>query len=155
MEKLILVGLVSTLLAGCAQEPLKKQTSSGKPEGVYPNHTSEQVIEALVQNCNEKGLMVEEQTKNNVVCSREMQGGGAIFTQALIGNSYSTTPLQKVRYSVSKFKTGTKVWADAWVETQMALGQVRKMPYDDNKTKNNLQSVLDQAIPTILTSTLR
>ena len=93
MKKLVLVGLVSLTLFGCAQEPLKKQTSSGKPEGVYPNHTPDQVIEALVQNCNEKGFTIEEQTKNNVVCSREMQGGGAIFTQALIGNSYSTTPL--------------------------------------------------------------
>lgn len=150
MKKILAVVLSSVLLSGCASEVLNKQTASGKPEGVYPNHTVEQVMEALVQNCNEKGFAIEEQAKNYVVCSREMQGGSAILTQLAIGNAYSTNPVQKVRYSASKFGTGSKVWAEAWSETQMALGQVNKVANNDNKTKNNIQTVLDETIPKIL-----
>lgn len=150
MKKLVLVWLIASLLSACSQTPLNKQTTSGKAEGIYPNHSPEQVIDALVQRCNEKGFVVEDQSKNYVVCSKEMQGGGAIFAQLMIGNSYSTTPQHKVRYSVSKFKTGTKVWADPWIETQMAFGQIQKAPLTNNNVINEIQNVLDNAIPAIL-----
>lgn len=151
MKKLLLSFVISSLLVGCAtQEPLRKQTASGKPEGIYPEYKQEQVVNAIVLRCNEKGFMVEEQNTNYVVCSKEMTGGGAIAMQLAIGNSYSTTPKIKARYSMSKYQNGTKVWVDAWSETQMAMGQINKMALDSNKTKNELQYVLDEEIPKIL-----
>ena len=64
--------------------------------------------------------------------------------------SYSTTPQAKARYSVAKYKNGTKAWAEAYAETQMALGQVRKEPLDSNTTRNELQRALDDGIKNIL-----
>ena len=40
--------------------------------------------------------------------------------------------------------------AEAYAETQMALGQVRKEPLDGNKTRNELQRALDEGIKNIL-----
>ncbi|OBX86838.1 hypothetical protein A9501_02505 [Haemophilus sp. CCUG 66565] len=150
MKKLLLTGLACALLVGCAQEPLKKQTASGKAEGEYPQYTPEQVADAIVQHCNDKGYVIEEQAKNYVICSKEMEGGGAIMMQMMIGNSYSTTPQLKVRYSISKFRNGTKVWANAWSESQMAFGQINKMQLDSNNARNELQEVLDKKLPALL-----
>ena len=150
MKKLLFICAIGTLITGCAQEPLLKQTASGKAEAEYPNHTPEQVIDAVVERCNERGFAVEQQTKNFVVCAKEMEGGQSMFTQLAIGNAYSTTPQLKVRYSVSKFKTGSKAWAEAWAETQMALGQIQRVPLNNNATLNNIQTVLDKNIPEIL-----
>lgn len=150
MKKLLLICSIATVITGCAKEALIKETQSGKAEAEYPNYTQEQVIDAIVQYCNGKGFSIEEQQKNFVICSKQMTGGAAIFTQLAIGNSYSTTPQAKARYSVAKYKNGTKVWAEAYAETQMALGQVRKEPLDGNKTRNELQRALDDGIKNIL-----
>lgn len=150
MKKLLLICSIATVITGCANEALIKETQSGKAEAEYPNYTQEQVIDAIVQYCNGKGFSIEEQQKNFVICSKQMTGGAAIFTQMAIGNSYSTTPQAKARYSVAKYKNGTKAWAEAYAETQMALGQVRKDPLDGNKTRNELQRALDDGIKNIL-----
>ena len=150
MKKLLLICSIATVITGCANEALIKETQSGKAEAEYPNYTQEQVIDAIVQYCNGKGFSIEEQQKNFVICSKQMTGGTAILTQMAIGNSYSTTPQAKARYSVAKYKNGTKVWAEAYAETQMALGQVRKEPLDSNTTRNELQRALDDGIKNIL-----
>lgn len=150
MKKLFLICLASALLFGCAQPQLVKETQSGKAEGEYPNHTPEQVADAIVQNCNNKGYVIEDQAKNYVICSKEMEGGKAVMMQMMIGNSYSTTPQVKMRFSISKFKTGTKVWANAWSESQTAFGQVNRMQLDGNNVRNELQEFLDKKLPVLL-----
>ena len=147
MKKLLLTGLVCSLLAGCAQELLKKPTTSGKPETEFPNKTVDQVIDGITEYCNDKGFVVEEQNKNYVVCSKEAEGIQGFATQLAIGNAYSTTPQNKIRFSVSKKGNGAKVWVNAWSETQMALGQVNKMPFDTNSAKNQMQNILDLLLP--------
>ena len=89
MKKLLLICLIATVITGCANEALIKETQSGKAEAEYPNYTQEQVIDAIVQYCNGKGFSIEEQQKNFVICSKQMTGGAAIFTQMAIGNSYT------------------------------------------------------------------
>ena len=147
MKKLLLTGLACALLVGCAQEPLKKQTSSGKPETEFPNKTVDQVINGITEYCNDKGFVVEEQNKNYVVCAKEDEGAQGFFTQLAIGNAYSTTPQNKLRFSVSKKGNGSKVWVNAWSETQMAMGQVNKMPFEGNKAQNQMQDMLDLLLP--------
>lgn len=44
MKKLVLVSIMAGLLVGCAQEPLKKQTASGKPEAEFPTYSVKQVM---------------------------------------------------------------------------------------------------------------
>lgn len=151
MKKLLLIGIMATFLSGCAQEPqLLKQTASGKAESEYPNNTPEQVMDAIVQRCNERGFVIEDQSKNYVICSKQMEGAQSMLTQIAIGNAYSTTPQVKVRYSVSKFKSGAKAWAESWAETQMAFGQIQRAPLNNNSVRNELQSVLDKGISEIL-----
>lgn len=151
MGKLLLTAIICGALVGCAaQEPLKKQTASGKPEAEYPNKTKEQVVEGIVEMCNNSGYRVEDQKDNYVICAKDLEGGSALFTQMMIGNSYSTTPQGKVRFSVSQIKNGSKVWADVWTETQMAMGQVNKMPVTATKTLNQMQDALDIKLPQIL-----
>ena len=147
MKKLLLVGLISVLLTGCAQETLKKQTSSGKPEIEFPNKTVDQVINGITEYCNDKGFIVEDQSKNYVVCSKEAEGAQGFFTQLAIGNAYSTTPQNKLRFSVSKKGNGAKVWLNAWSETQMAMGQVNRMPFEGNNAQNQMQDMLDTLLP--------
>ena len=85
MKKLLLICSIATVITGCANEALIKETQSGKAEAEYPNYTQEQVIDAIVQYCNGKGFSIEEQQKNFVICSKQMTGGAAIFTQMALG----------------------------------------------------------------------
>lgn len=88
-----------------------------------------------------------ESTTANVLCSKETPGGGAVMAQLLIGNAYSTTPLSKIRFSISKIDDGVKVWADAWIETQMPGGQLNQMAMTGNDVKNSIQAGLDEIHP--------
>lgn len=65
------------------------------------------------------------------------------MTQLLIGNAYSTPPVDKVRFSISKVEFSTHVWADMWVETQMPGGKTNKVQLTDNNSKNFVQYILD------------
>lgn len=135
-------------MTGCAnQEPLKKVTSSGKPEGVYSNTTKSSVKDALSTYCNERGFIVLESTDSGVFCSKKTEGGTAVMSQLAIGNSYSTTPEVKLKFSISEVGEVIKVWADAWFETQMAMGQVNRMDIKNNSDLNQIQDRLDNLSP--------
>ncbi|HBM2815714.1 TPA: hypothetical protein LU109_003626 [Enterobacter hormaechei subsp. xiangfangensis] len=142
--KSLFILVVPALLSACAaQVPLKKVTQSGKPEGVYHNVTKAQVRDALVNRCNNKGSTILSSDESSVVCAKTLDGSSAFMTQLLIGNSYSTPPQGKIRFSIAQLQSDVKVWADMWVETQMPGGQVNTMPAEDNATKNNIQAGLD------------
>ena len=148
MKKILLGFVVAGLLSGCAsQPPLKKITNSGKPEGEYVNTTRTSVMNALTSYCNEKGFMVLEATDSNVLCSKETDGMGSVMAQMAIGNAYSTTPVGKLRFSIGEIGDKIKVWTDAWIETQMAMGQVNQMKITDNASINALQERLDNLKP--------
>ncbi|WP_265498258.1 hypothetical protein [Providencia rustigianii] len=148
MKKLLLNLVALGILSGCvSQPPLKKVTQSGKPEGEYANTTKMSVMNALTSYCNEKGFMVIEATESNVLCSKETEGMGSVMAQMAIGNAYSTTPVGKLRFSIGEVGNKVKVWADAWIETQMAMGQVNQMKVSDNASINALQERLDNLKP--------
>ncbi|EPO9568703.1 TPA: hypothetical protein ACGQLE_004295 [Escherichia coli] len=144
MKRFTIPTIAVLILAGCATpEPLHKNTASSKPEGVYPGATVESVRNALMTRCNNGGAMTSV-TENEVTCKKRLEGGGAIMTQVLIGNSYSTPPIAALHYTIGPQPDGVKVWADMWVETQMPGGQVNTMPANDNHTRNILQDGLDR-----------
>ncbi|MEB0092241.1 hypothetical protein RHM65_01460 [Pseudomonas sp. CCI4.2] len=143
----LLTGLICAIvLTGCASEPPKvRETVSGKPEGVFRNTSVEDARYAIINQCANKGLSVEESTGNQVVCSKEMEGSQAIATQVVLGNSYSTTPQVKARFVFAKKGTDTRVICYAWYETVMALGQVKTMEASSNTDFNGLMSFLSNA----------
>ncbi|HGJ5878780.1 MAG TPA: hypothetical protein ACHBZ9_06860 [Arsenophonus nasoniae] len=147
MKRLIIIFFM-ILLSGCAnQEPLKKKTQSGKPEGTYQNTTKSDVKDSLSEYCNNKGLIVMESTDSIVICSKETEGMHSILSQMVLGNSYSTTPVAKIKFSIGEVGGSVKVWSDAWIETQMAMGQIKQMVIKDNSTINDLQNILDNLKP--------
>ena len=49
--------------------------------------------------CNNGGAMTSV-SENEVTCKKRLEGNGAIMTQVLIGNSYSTPPIAVLHYTI-------------------------------------------------------
>lgn len=135
---------VSAALTGCVtQEPaLVKPTSSGYPEEVLASTSVEQVKSRIMDVCASRGVLVQETGSNHVVCGRTMTGGDAVLAQFLIGNSYSTTPERKVRFTMFQMGQNVRVTAQQWIETQMAFGQMRRTELNGNAHRNDIQRML-------------
>jgi hypothetical protein len=143
------LGLVvlPVLLLGCATETaLLKQTPSGYPEELLTGVTVESTRAAIMDVCAARGSLVQESAGNHVVCGKVMTGGDAVLAQLLIGNSYSTQPELKVRFTIYQSSAGVRVTAQQWMETQMAFGQMRRQDLNGNAQRNQIQAVLS-ALP--------
>jgi len=135
--------LACCLLVGCAaQAPLIKQTASAYPQGVFKGQSLEEVKAKIMDACISIGAMVSEASSNQVVCGKAMEGGQAALTQVLIGNAYSTTPQQKIRFVMYVLNSNVKVTAQEWVETQMPGGQLQTVEIRNNNEKNGIQRML-------------
>ncbi|MFU8924915.1 hypothetical protein [Acinetobacter puyangensis] len=142
MKKIgLMIGVL--LLAGCAQVPLNKQTTSGYAEATFQGVSLEDARNRLVLGCNRTGLNIRETSSNKVVCSKTMEGMSAVFTQAAIGNKYSTTPEELLVFQLAKIDNNVHVSARNYTETQMALGQINRVEIKNNKSINNMQILLD------------
>jgi len=86
--------------------------------------------------------MVIESTPNQVLCGKTLTGSDAFLAQMAIGNSYSTTPQRKIRFTIYKMGDDVKVTAQQWVETQMAFGQVQTQELKTNNQINDVQNFL-------------
>lgn len=144
ISKFALTFLGAIILSACASQPTPiKQTASGYPEGIFQNATVDDVRAKLMEGCNARGILVEDASSNQVVCGKTMEGVGAAFAQMMIGNKYSTTPQQKVRFMFFKSGEDVKVTAQQWMETQMAMGQVRKEELNSADQRNRIQQFLN------------
>ena len=143
MKKLITIIASTLVLTACAhQQALLKSTSSGYPEGIFPNSNVEAVRSKLIDGCSSKGILVQETNGNQVVCGKTMEGGDAVLAQMIVGNSYSTTPERKIRFVIYQSGTDVRVTAQQWMESQMAFGQIRRQELNSNNQKNNVQQLL-------------
>ena len=140
--KVVLMFAILALIGCAAQQPLIKQTQSGYPEGIFRGADIEQVRGKLMDGCVSRGYIIYDSTSNHVICGKTMEGGQAALAQMLVGNSYSTTPHQKIRFIVYKTGTDIKVTAQQWIETQMAFGQVRTQELKRNNQINDIQNYL-------------
>ncbi len=140
MQKLIVIIASALVLTACAPEQaLLKPTLSGYPEGIFSNSNVEAVRSKLIDGCSSRGILVQEASGNQVVCGKTMKGGDAVLAQMLVGNSYSTTPEQKIRFVIYQSGTDVRVTAQQWIESQMAFGQVRRQEMNGNNQKNDMQ----------------
>lgn len=135
----IAVGGMMLALGGCSQVPLNKPTTSGHAEGLFHSATTEQAKAKVLSGCAMHGLVIEDSNGNQVICSKELQGGQAVMMQLAIGNSYSTTPQYKVRFIFIPQANDVKVIAYPWAESMMPGGQVNKMEMNGNVQRNELQ----------------
>lgn len=142
--KRVLIIFVFLLSACVSQEPLIKQTESGKSEGNYPGKTKEQVKDALVARCARFGNMVFESSDSSVICGKQSD---SVLAQMAVGNAYSTPATFKVKFTIAKINDAVKVWADMWIESQMPGGQLNQMPVSDNNDRNMVQKALDNLNP--------
>lgn len=145
MNKYLLMAVASVLIGCAAPVALKKQTSTGMPERVFPNTSPEKVKHALMESCMSKKLTVEERGSSSVVCSNTMDGGDAVLAQLLFGNAYSTTPTRNAVFVVTKRGNDSfLVMNNYYIETIMPMGQTRREPVNDNNAiKNQAQDWID------------
>lgn len=73
-----------------------------------------------------------------------MTGGQAVMAQLAMGNAYSTTPKQSVRYTLVQLNQDVRVWATMYTSTQMAFGQVNQVQMTSNAAKNSVQIQLEK-----------
>lgn len=135
--------LAITILAGCVSGTKMEKTASGRPEVTIPGATQEAVQGELFSLCNNSAAAVRSSSANEVVCGKPMEGGSAIAAQLLVGNSYSTPPVALARFTIWKVGQDVRVSAYQWVETQMAMGQVRTVELNSPQAFNALQSKLN------------
>jgi hypothetical protein len=148
MHKEIALGIVTLgLCSGCATSPqpaLLKETRSGRAEAMFVGETVQEVRAKIAGRCLDRGSNVIENSEAQVVCSKQTTGGAAIISQLAIGNAYSTTPDAKIRFNLVQLPDGVRVVAAAWIETQMAFGQVNTMEVNDVNTRNAIQTSLHE-----------
>lgn len=137
--KKIVIAVIASAVAGCAADLPLTQTTSGYPEGTFSNMSLETVENKLVGACSQVGAMVTEASPNQVVCDKAMDGQAGVFTRLLIGNTSSTSAVEKLRFVLYAVGSSVHVTAYHWAETQMVGGQVSRMELGGN---NDLQQVL-------------
>jgi hypothetical protein len=119
------------------------------PVEAFINRPPAEAAGMIANLCADQGTTVAEQDQFHVLCSGQMTGLKGALAQALIGNSYSTTPERKVRFSlIPQTQLGisfTRIQAAEWIETQMAFGQTRRQPLDNSKNDLALLNALISA----------
>lgn len=140
------------LAVGCAGLSKITDTPSGWPEVAIEGVELESVGNAVVNEFQSLGYRLEEQSKNSLLLTKELEGGQAFAAQPTIGNAYSTTPKAEVRFTLSKVvkvdEAGTvidcvRVIALGSISTQMAMGQTRREDMkNNNRWFNDLQYIL-------------
>lgn len=153
--KALVVATTTLFLTACATgTPVN--TPSGWPEALFDTNNKPEVLDRIANGCADRGLYVTSQTSTHVMCERTMDDLGGVFAQALLGNSYSTTPQMRVRFSAFQAGDKVRVQAHPWIETQMALGQVQRADIRTGKTASDIQAFLTrlaaQQSPTRITS---
>ena len=146
MKKIILAVFVLVFLVACVPQPqLTKKTESGYPETIYKNDSLERVRGVITQGCLNKGLMVEDSSVSQVVCSSEITGTMEIMSATLIlnGNASSSTPREKIRFVIFNVQDGIKVTAQPTMELQMSGGATRSARVTNTRELNGLQEFLD------------
>ncbi|HLY79831.1 MAG TPA: PDZ domain-containing protein [Caulobacteraceae bacterium] len=131
-------GLV-LILSGNADAARLVQTPSGRPDAIFRGRTAVQVQNQLASKCMDAGWTVTSSSTTEVVCEVPMSLASSFFANLLIGNSYSTPPREFIRFAIVQLGADSRAQANAWVETQMALGQVRQEPYTDDRSMDNLE----------------
>ncbi len=134
-----------TSLAGCASQPaLVRDTGSGKAEATFEGVTVDEVRNNITLACAQAGKEIVTDT-HSVTCSQLDKGGRGNMAQFLLGNGYSGTPYERVKFTFAATPNGVFVVADPWLEMTMGFGEKKIIPINNNAMRNELQAGLDAA----------
>jgi len=138
--KLFFIVIATILLSACAttQPPLAFKSGSGQPEMTFENSRIKEVKNHVIDECLNKNMEFDVGSERSLICWGPLRGPGAVATQLIIGNSYSTAPVGKISFAFTQRQDDVQVKASSWVETQMAFGQTRSMKTMTNQDKNLL-----------------
>ncbi len=141
----IVIVAAATLITACATVERVADTPSGLPETTISGATVDQVMGVLINDMQDRGLVMQSQSRNSVVFTRVMEGSSGWMAQALLGNSYSTTPEAEFRYILTNVSGGVRVVAHMSISTQMAFGQVQRQSMNhNNQWFNDIYGFLNQ-----------
>jgi len=136
----ILMGL---MLAGCATTQ-RLATPSGKPE-VNINTTDRGKIKSVIINeFMNAGFTMVSESDYSVVFSKPMEGFGGVMYQAMLGNSYSSSPEWNARINMATTGSSTRVMSQAVVRMQNAFGREDVNDMTDGKAGAQLQEILQR-----------
>ena len=136
----ILMGL---MLAGCATTQ-RLATPSGKPE-VNINTTDRGKIKSVIINeFMNAGFTMVSESDYGVVFSKPMEGFGGVMYQAMLGNSYSSSPEWNARINMATSGDSTRVMAQAVVRMQNAFGREDVNDMTNGKSGVQLQEILQR-----------
>ena len=100
-------------------------TPSGRAEAYFDTSVV-RTSDVLANKCLDAGWTVVSSTETVVTCEAEMNFGQRLLSALLVGNQYSTTPRLYYRFNLAGSGQSTRVQVNAWLETQMAFGQIRR-----------------------------
>jgi len=139
---LVIGAAAAAMLAGSALAAPLMVTPSGRPDALFPGMTADTAQAKIASYCMDKAMTVVSTSPGQVVCEAKMGMMQSVLSQMLIGNSYSTPPRQLIRFNVVSLGADARVQANAWIETQMAFGQMRQEALDGDKINDGLESIL-------------
>ena len=129
-------------LAGCATGP---SIAYRAPQVTINGGTVEAAKMTIVRNCVSGGGSIEQNTADQLVCSKPMDGSfGSMMYRALATPNYSTNPDGKVRYSFVQAGDQLYITADMYLEYQTAFGQVNRTPITNGNVAAQGQAMLDR-----------
>lgn len=122
------------------------RTPSGQPEAVFKGMALVDAGGKVASACMDLGWTVLNQTSNQVVCESPMNN---VFQQALatmlVGNSYSTPAKRIISVSLAQVGDDVRAQSRSYLESQMAMGQVRQEPMNNDETIDGLLNFLTRA----------
>lgn len=125
-----------------AGDNLMAYTPSGKPDMIFYDANPTAASDKLVTACMDGGMAVTDQSDRQVTCEVDLDDIQSIFSQFLLGNSYSTKPRQFLKFNLVDTSDGARVQATSWIETQMALGQLQRQPLASDNQQNRLMQFM-------------
>ncbi|NKB15993.1 MAG: PDZ domain-containing protein [Sphingomonadales bacterium] len=129
--------------AALADKPFA-MTPSGATEAIFDMPVTN-ASDALVNGCVDAGQTVISSTSTVVVCEFYLNTTESVLGALLLGNQYSTPPRSYVRFNAAELRGSTRVTANAWLETQMAFGQIRKQDLGSDHFHNEVMGFLASA----------
>ena len=140
--RIVMTATIALAVGGCASVPTAPYVA---PHVTIAGMTTEAAKLELVQICVAGGAVVEQNTPNQLTCTKPMDDSfKSLLFRALTTPKYSTNPVGTVRYSFVEAGGKLFVTADMFLEYQTAFGQTNRTPITNENLLGQRQMVLDQ-----------